>query len=69
MDDNTKALLLQRRELAEQMLAVEPGSAEESALFEAEAAVVAKIKASGADLSAPRVAYGIAYGVLADATP
>lgn len=69
MNDDTKALLLQRRELARQMLDVEPGSAEEAALLEGEAAVVNEIKAAGVDLSDPSTAYGIAYGVLADDTP
>lgn len=65
IDEDAKALLLKRRELAKQMLEVEPGSAEESSLFEEEAAVVAQIKAAGVDLADPMVAYGIAYGVLA----
>ena len=65
MNENTKALLLKRRELAKQMLEVEPGSDEELALFEQESAVVAQIKATGVDLSDPNTVYGIAYGVLA----
>jgi hypothetical protein len=64
MDEDTKALILKRRELAKRMLEVEPGSAEEAAIFEEEAAVVAQVKAAGVDLADPGVAYGISLGVL-----
>ena len=70
MDDDTNALLLQRRQLAQKMLEVDPGSDEMKALLDQEAAIVQQIKGTGTDLGDPTVAYGIAYGVLApDPTP
>lgn len=67
MDDETKKLIFERRELAVQMMAVDPASEEMRSLLDQEAAIVEQIKATGLDLNDLTVAYGIAYGVLADA--